>query len=156
MSIGIEGQGPLSSGMLARQCLCPSYHHMEQEELGQTLNTAYLYRSGLGISYTGKCQRSVASNRPLWQYQSQSWDVQASFRDLSLQKRHCGSWSRSWAGKTSSTLRWVQPCFHLRHRTSMTNGAAWEATALPWQICVLSTQLSAWARCTYRGVIPQE
>lgn len=72
MSVGSEGQGPLSSGTLARQCLCPSYLDTEQEELGQTLNTPYLYPSGLRISYIGKCQRSAASNRLLWQYHSQS------------------------------------------------------------------------------------
>ena len=156
MSVGFEGEGPLSSGMLARQCLCPSYLHTEREELGQTLNTAYLYHSGLRISYIGKCQRSVASNRLLWQYHSQSWDMQSSCRDLSLQKRQHGSSSRSWAGKTSSTLGWVKPCFHLWHRSSMTNGGAWEATALPWQICLLSTQLWVQKRCAYRGMIPQE
>lgn len=53
---------------------------MEQEELGQTWNTARLYpREGTDfcLSYVGKCQRSAASNRFLQSYRSQSWDVQS-------------------------------------------------------------------------------
>lgn len=152
MSIGIEGQGPLSSGMLARQCLCPSYLPMEQEKLGQTMNTVYLYPTGLRVSYTGKCQRSAASSRLLSQYHSQSWDVQFSCKDLSLQEEV--ALVLEWV--MSSTLGWVQLCFRLWHRTCVTNGGAWEATALPWQICLLSTELSVWKRCVYKGMIPQE
>lgn len=73
----LEAQAPRP---LARQGLCPSYFHMEQEELGQTWNTARLYpREGTNfcLSYVGKCQRSAATNRFLQSCRSQSQDVQS-------------------------------------------------------------------------------